>query len=124
MAKLYADENFPSPVVERLRELGHDVLTIFEAGKANRRYPDELVLLDASRRNCAVLTMNRKHFWKLHQSSPDHGGIILCTYDPNFADQAGRIHDAIKDRTSLAGQLIRVNRPSSPKRSHSSAHEE
>jgi len=28
MARLYADENFPLPVVEELRQLGHDVLTM------------------------------------------------------------------------------------------------
>jgi hypothetical protein len=30
MAQLYADEDFPFPVVERLRALGHDVLTTAE----------------------------------------------------------------------------------------------
>jgi uncharacterized protein DUF5615 len=34
MARLYADENFPLPVVEELRRLGHDVLTIYETGQA------------------------------------------------------------------------------------------
>jgi hypothetical protein len=34
MAKLYSNENFPLPVVEELRQLGHDVLTIQETGKA------------------------------------------------------------------------------------------
>ena len=28
MAKLYADEQFPRPVVRLLRELGHEVLTV------------------------------------------------------------------------------------------------
>lgn len=32
MARLYANENFPLPVVEVLRRLGHDVLTAGEAG--------------------------------------------------------------------------------------------
>ena len=32
MARLYANENFPLPVVEELRHLGHDVLTMQEAG--------------------------------------------------------------------------------------------
>jgi len=30
MAKFYANENFPLPVVEELRRLGHDVLTTYE----------------------------------------------------------------------------------------------
>ena len=36
MAQLYANENFPLPVVEGLRRLGHDVLTSLEAGKAGQ----------------------------------------------------------------------------------------
>jgi hypothetical protein len=34
MARLYADEQFPRPVVEHLRSLGHDILTVQEAGNA------------------------------------------------------------------------------------------
>jgi hypothetical protein len=47
MARLYADENFPQPAVERLRELGHDVQTVQDAGKAQQKLPDEAVLADA-----------------------------------------------------------------------------
>jgi len=36
MARLYSNENFPLPVVEELRRLGHDVLTIQETGKAEQ----------------------------------------------------------------------------------------
>lgn len=44
MARLYSNENFPIPVVEELRRLGHDVLTIQETGYANQEYPDDGVL--------------------------------------------------------------------------------
>ena len=44
MARLYANENIPLPVVERLRALVHDLLTTAEAGKANNRIPDDEVL--------------------------------------------------------------------------------
>jgi len=30
MARLYADEDFPLPIVELLRQMGHDVLTVAE----------------------------------------------------------------------------------------------
>jgi len=36
MALFYADENFDYPVVERLRVLGHDVLTVQAAGEQGR----------------------------------------------------------------------------------------
>lgn len=111
MARLYADENFPLPVVEELLRLGHDVLTIHEDGKGNRRLSDEAVLLTASDLKRAILTTNRKDFILLHLASRNHSGIIVCTYDPDFVRQAARIHDAIAPFVSLAGELIRVNRP-------------
>ncbi len=36
MARLYSNENFPLEAVRRLRSMGHDVLTSFEAGQAKR----------------------------------------------------------------------------------------
>ena len=47
MARLYADQDFPFPVVERLRQRGHNVLTTFEAGQANKRIggADQLLLV-------------------------------------------------------------------------------
>ncbi len=111
MARLYANENFPFPVVSELRRLGHDVLTIQETGKAGQAVPDEAVLAFASAEGRAVLTINRKHFIHLHRAQSEHAGIIVCTFDPNFAGQAQRIHAAIEQQGALVGQLIRINRP-------------
>ena len=44
VARLYSNENFPLPVVEELRSLGYDVLTIQETGRGNRSIEDEKVL--------------------------------------------------------------------------------
>jgi hypothetical protein len=111
MARLYANENFPLPVVEELRRLGHDVLTIQESGKANQAVPDEDVLTFAISDSRAVLTLNRKHFVRLNNANPDHSGTIACTFDPDFIAQASRIHSVIEAERSLNGVLIRVNRP-------------
>jgi len=51
MARLYANENFPLPVVVELRRLGHDVLTIHETGKAGQSVSDDAVLAFASSDN-------------------------------------------------------------------------
>jgi predicted nuclease of predicted toxin-antitoxin system len=110
MARFYSNENFPLPVVEKLRALGHDVLTIQEAGRADQALPDNEVLKFAINENRAVLTLNRRHFIRLHQDQPQHAGIIVCTVDPDFAGQAERIHEAIRAQSSLSGQLLRVNR--------------
>ena len=60
MARLYSNENFPLPVVEELRRLGHDVLTVLEAGKAEQAISDEEVLALATQLGRAVLTLNRR----------------------------------------------------------------
>ncbi len=111
MAKVYSNENFPLPVVEELRQLGHDILTIQETGKAEQALPDEAVLSFAVEKERAVLTLNRKHFIRLHKEQPDHAGIIVCSFDPDFEGQARRIHASIETGAPLSGQLIRVNRP-------------
>jgi len=111
MARFYSNENFPLPVVERLRALGHEVLTTQEAGKANQAVPDHEVLKFATGDNRAVLTLNRRHFIRLHREDAQHAGIIAFTLDPDFGGQAERIHKELGGQTSLNGQLIRVNRP-------------
>ena len=112
MARLYANENFPLPVVMELRRLGHDVLTTQDVGKSDQAIPDDEVLSFACDANCTVLTLNRLHFIRLHQKSMEHSGIIVCTYDPDFTAQAVRIDAAIREQSDLASQLLRVNRPS------------
>jgi hypothetical protein len=111
MARLYADENFPQPVVLELRRLEHDVLTVQEAGKAGQEVPDEVILADACADSRAVLTHNRKDFIHLHRTQPNHAGIIVCTADLDFEGLASRIDASSRSQTQLSGQLIRVNRP-------------
>ena len=111
MARLYSNENFPLPVVQDLRRLGHDVVTIQERGRANESASDSDVLDLASAEDRAVLTLNRRDFIRMHGQRPDHAGIIACTVDPDFGGQARRIHESIKNSSTLRGQLIRVNRP-------------
>lgn len=112
MARLYANENFRRPVVEVLRQLGHDVLTSLQAGNSNQGIPDEDVLDFARQEKRVLLTFNRKHFIRLHQINPVHPGIIVCTEDRDAAALAKRIHDALESNSEMCeNQLIRVNRP-------------
>jgi hypothetical protein len=48
MARLYADEDFSYPVIQRLRQLGHDILTAHEAGQASQSIEDAAVLVFAT----------------------------------------------------------------------------
>jgi len=111
MARLYADEQYPLPVVEFLRKFGHDVLTTQEAGKAGQKIPDEEVLTFAIADERAVLTLNRRDFVLLHTLQPNHYGIIVCSEDKNWERQAKLINDAISAQETLTDQLIRVKRP-------------
>ena len=111
MARLYSNENFPLPVVEELRRLGHEVLTTHEAGEAGKSVPDEQVLAFATAEARTLVTLNRKHFIHLHNANPDHAGIIVCSFDLDFSGQAQRIHAAIGSKSRLAGELIRIKRP-------------
>ncbi len=91
MARLYANENFPYPVVELLRELQHDVITVAETGKADQSWPDDAVLEFAAQDDRALLTLNRKHFIRLHNSDAEHCGIIVCSVDVDSLAFANRI---------------------------------
>ena len=77
MARLYANENFPLPVVEALRQAGHDVITVAETGKAGQAWPDQDVLEFATHDDRILLTLNRKHFIRLHKENTSRGDCHL-----------------------------------------------
>lgn len=112
MARLYTNENFPFPAVEQLRRLGHDVVTTHESGQAGQAMPDEDILAFAAAENRVLVTLNRKHFVRLHQLHPEHAGIVVCTFDPDFSALAQPVHVALTAHPEMAGRLERVNRPS------------
>ncbi|MFM8634719.1 MAG: DUF5615 family PIN-like protein [Planctomycetia bacterium] len=111
MAELYTNENVPFPVAEELRRLGHDVMTVQESGLGGQSIPDDSVLKFAIDHGRSLITLNRRHFVKLHGDSPKHSGIVVCTTDSDFVALAARIDAAVRTAASLPGRLIRVNRP-------------
>ncbi len=112
MASLYADEDFDYFVVESLRRLGHNVLTVPEAGRAGSN--DAQVLADGTAAGRAVLTHNRWDFERLHRRNPAHAGIISCTRDEDADALASRIDQAIAAEGDLAGKHVRINLPANP----------
>jgi uncharacterized protein with PIN domain len=83
MARLLADEHFPVGIVNALRRLGHDVLTVRQVNvsKSGDATPDDLVLEWAAHQQRIVVTMNRKDYRRLHQENARHAGILCCN-DP------------------------------------------
>lgn len=111
MARFYSDENVPLEVVRVLRSLGHDVLTAFEAGQANRNTQDDEVLRFAVEEKRAILTLNRLDFHRLQRLTKGaHEGIVTCTRDPDSPALAHRIHEEAMHAENLTGLLIRVVR--------------
>ena len=100
---LYADENFPLPVVQVLRQLGHDVLTIGEAGEANQQYSDAAVLQDAAGLNRCVLTLNRKHFRQRMAKRSSDGGSNHA--GPLYTSDHGvdRFHYLVRESAASTG---------------------
>ena len=109
--QLYADEDFPFPVVEVLRQLGHDVLTAQEDGRIAT--PDPAILARAHALGRAVMTHNRRHYERLHRQGAPHSGILSATRDSNNPALAARIHSALAGR-SPGRWRIRIIRPHSP----------
>ena len=111
MARLYTDEQFPREVSVLLRELGHDVLTVQEAGKANLGIPDYEVLAFAIKDNRAVVTLDRQDFIRLHKITRNHCGVVVCTNNPDRVEMTNIIDQEVSAVESLSNRLIRVVRP-------------
>jgi predicted nuclease of predicted toxin-antitoxin system len=108
MFKFYANENLSLMLVNKLRQLGHDVMTSYEAGNANQRIPDEQVLAESGKNNRCVLTFNRDDFVKLHRSGIDHKGIIICKDDRDYQGQASVLAQYLNNQEKLNNRLIRI----------------
>jgi hypothetical protein len=72
--------------------------------------PDAEVLAFAIAEPRSVVTLNRRHFIQLHHTIPEHAGIVVCPFDPDFAALALRIHTELEARPQMAGQLVRIHR--------------
>ena len=110
--KLYADEQFPWPVVKILRTLKYDILTVQDAGKAEQKISDPEVLRYAISLNRAVLTMNRRDFIRLHAQTPQHKGIVICKSSTNWEKIGQAIHNHLSQFETIEKQLIRIKLPS------------
>ena len=74
--RFYADENFAVAAIVELRNLGHDVLTAFEDGKANQKIAGDKVLERAAELGRVVLTVNRRDFKKFTKRAAATPGFL------------------------------------------------
>ena len=109
MSRLYTNENVSRNVVAELRRLGHDVLTSYEAGNANRRISDPEVLSFAISLGRVVVTNNRRDFIRLHPNGTPHIGIVVFTFSPDSVGIATRIDRSLSDKKATGRFLARVD---------------
>jgi hypothetical protein len=81
-----------------------------DAGEANSAVPDAEALASAAADGRILLTHNRRHFLHQHRIA-DHAGIILCTFDPDFADRRSVSTPPFATDPEMTNKLVRVNRP-------------
>lgn len=87
--KILLDEDLQSRRLARLlREAGHDVDTVNEAGLAGS--PDEVVFAHAKRTDRTVLTRNASDFNALHQADTNHSSILIEHIDVQFSKRMSR----------------------------------
>lgn len=73
--KMFANENLFEPIIEYLKDLGHNVLSIRDAGLSG--ISDDEVYKLACKENRVIITMD-KDFSRLFRFSPEKcGGIIV-----------------------------------------------
>ena len=112
MARFCSHGNIALQVIVELRRLGHDVVSGLDATKANSPVPDTEVVASAAAAERILLSHNRRHFMQLHRNRTEaHAGIVLCTFDTDFARLAQRIHSTVAAASDMRDRLLRVNRP-------------
>ncbi len=64
VSRLYADEDFPHPVIKELIVIGHDVLTCLDDGQAGQKISDLLILSRATEFGRAILDSQSFRFFQ------------------------------------------------------------
>ncbi|MFH1704225.1 MAG: DUF5615 family PIN-like protein [Nitrospirota bacterium] len=78
--KIFANENLFEPIIDYLRSLGHDVLSIRDAGLSG--ISDDEVYQRACKENRVIVTMD-KDFSRMFRFSPEKcggGGLLLSKF--------------------------------------------
>lgn len=93
--RLFTDEMIHDRLAEELRRRGYDAEGCHEAGRSNRRIPDEEQPTYAAEQGRAILTFNASDYlrldvaWKAARRS--HAGIILSGEIADFGELLRRV---------------------------------
>ena len=109
MGRFFADEDFDSEIGTALARLGHDLDGVVRRGLGNNGTTDDEVLALAAGEGRILLTHNRRHFVRLHRTTPSHAGIVVCSQRGEREEMAGTIDRLLSELGSFSGRLVRVN---------------
>lgn len=113
MRLLIDEDSIKYSLIKRLREAGHDVLTVVEAGLASKA--DAIVFALARSERRVLLTRNTSDFLALHSVEADHAGILAEYQDRNrgknmTADDIARaVANLEASGLEIAGQFLALN---------------
>ena len=112
MARLLLDEDIKAKSLVRvLITAGHDIVTTADLGLDG--HSDAVVLEQASLSARAVLTYNCDDFRALHESMPDHCGIILVYQEPrktmSYPDITRALENLEQSGILLPGSIHALN---------------
>lgn len=108
--KLIADENLLQSIIEYLQNLGHDVLSIRDAGLCGMT--DDDVYRQACRENRIIITMD-KDFTRVFRFPPeDCGGVIVVKIYKRRVEEAfaifKRMFDTLNEQ-NIARNLVVIS---------------
>jgi predicted nuclease of predicted toxin-antitoxin system len=105
--KIFANENLFEPIIDYLRALGNDVLSIRESGLSG--ISDDEVFERACKENMVIITMD-KDFTRIFRFPPERcGGIVVAKIYKRTVDETLTIfkkyYQSIK-KEDIKGNLI------------------
>lgn len=106
--RLFADENLLQPIIEYLQNLGHDVLSIRDAGLCGMS--DDAVYQQACRENRIIITMD-KDFTRTFRFPPENcGGVIVVKIYKRRVDETfaifKRMFDSLDEQNIIRNLVI------------------
>ena len=106
--KIFANENLFEPIIDYLRNLGHDVLSIRAAGLSG--ISDDEVYRRACEQNSVIVTMD-KDFSRMFRFPPEKcGGIIVVKIYKHTVDETlslfRKFYESMQERDIFKNLVI------------------
>jgi predicted nuclease of predicted toxin-antitoxin system len=107
--RLLADENFPKPIIDALRDEGHDLLW----ARTDLAGTSDVGLLDLAESDSRIVLTLDKDFWQIavqRRSPLEHSGVVLFRVHPATPENLAPLVRAFGEAdTTWAGHISIVS---------------